>query len=212
MADVDPAVSKFFERHLSTWKNALARWHKKCGGKEKQKQKLKRDFPVADRRGPVSGFPDRNAAVSDATSFGYPSKTLADQQVESDIGQQAAKCKEVIEHIQKMMELLNNARTTGRFPSLRQYTVALRKQPKYITSIDREHKVARGEVVEVLEKKNDWLRIRTADAEGWIQQTELMPKLPMEMTSEAGGPAGTEIGAGGKGEVETGVRDTVGGY
>ena len=209
MAEVDREVSEFFKSHLSSWKNALARWHKKCEGKnEKEKVRLKRDFPVADRRGPVSSF-DRNAAVSDATPYGYPSKSLDDQKKESEIDKQAAKCKEVIKHIQKMMELLNNARTTGRFPSVRHVTISVRKKPSFISGIDREHKVDRGEVVEVLKKKGDWLQVKTADTEGWIHKTELMPTLPHEggdvTAPRSGGP-----GTAGDSDIETGVRDTVG--
>jgi len=38
MGDVDPDVAKFFEVQYSVWKNALSRWHKKCGGKIEERQ------------------------------------------------------------------------------------------------------------------------------------------------------------------------------
>ena len=211
MADVDPEVSEYFKRNLSSWKNALARWHKKCGGKlEEEKQRKKRSFPVADRSVNLSNFKDRNAAISDATPYGYPSKSVDDQKKDDEVGKQATKCKEKIQYIQKMIEHLNNARTTGRFPSLRNYTIAVRKKPSFITSIDREHKVDRGEVVEVSHKKGDWLQVKTADTQGWIHKNELMPDVPLETSSEAGVAIGP--GTASDGDVETGVRDTVGSY
>jgi hypothetical protein len=204
MGDVDPDVAKFFEVHYSIWKNALSHWHKKCGGKiEEHRQRQKKSYPVADRRSVLSGFKE-GATLSDATPYGYPSKSVDDQKKDDDVAKQAGKCKDTIAYIQKVMELLNNARTTGRFPSIRNLTIAVRKKPSFITSIDREHKVDRGGVVEAVQKKGDWLRVKTGDAEGWIHKTELIPDLPIEYSSKPGtGGAGVvninETGEGGRG-------------
>jgi hypothetical protein len=208
MADVDPKVEALFKRHLAIWKNALSRWIKKCKGVEEEHKErtLKRPL-VADRRSPISGFTGHEV-VSDATPLGYPSKTPADEVRDQLVQTHAENCKETLDRIRKTIEHLNNARTTGRFPSVANLEVSLRKQPKFITSIDRNHKIQRGEVVEVGQLKGDWMHVRVADAEGWIHKNDLMPKLPIETSSSGGGSKGTEIGP--EGEIETGVRDTVG--
>jgi len=205
MGDVDPDVAKFFEVQYSVWKNALSRWHKKCGGKiEEHKQRQKRSYPVADRRNVRSGFQE-GATLSDATLYGYPSKSVEDQTKDDDVAKQAGKCKDTIAHIQKVMELLNNARTTGRFPSIRNTSISLRSKPSFITNIERAHKVDRGGVIEAAEKKGDWLRVKSGDAEGWIHKTDLIPELPIEYSSAPGtggpksGSTRKEMGEGGRG-------------
>ena len=207
MAAVDPDVAKFFERHFSSWKNALARWHKKCGASlEKQKLQLKRDFPVADRRGPISGFRDPNAAVSDATPYGYPSKSLADQKTESEVEKRAAKCKETISRIQKMMERLNKARTTGIFQPTNQLEVKIRNKPTFLEETANKNKIERGDKIEVLTLQGDWMHVRGPDGtEGWVHTKDIMPKLPIEYSSEPGSGPGNrplnrnEVGEGGRG-------------
>jgi hypothetical protein len=180
MGDVDPQVAKFFELQYSGWKNALSRWHKRCGGKiDDDKERKKRSFPVADRRSSLSGFKD-GATLSDATPYGYPSKSVEDQKTDDQVAKQARGCKDTIAYIQKVMGLLNNARTTGRFPSMANVKLSVRKQPRFISAIDRDHSVSRGEVVEVTELKGDFLHIKTADVDGWIHKSELMPNMPIE--------------------------------
>ena len=210
MADVNPEVAAFFKNQLEGWKNALARWHKKCSGKmEENKKRMKPSFPVADRRGPMSEFKGRAAAVSDATPYGYPSKTVDEQKTDDAVAKQAANCKKTIEYIQKMMEFLNNARTTGRFPSIRHHTIAVRKKPNFLTVVDRSHNVDRGEVVEVLHKKGDWFQVKTADAEGWVHKTDLIPTMPIEADFSAPTVGRRDLD---DTWIETGVSDKAGAF
>lgn len=207
MAEIDPEVAAMFKRQLAVWKNALAKWTKKCKGAQQEQKERTRKRPLVSLRGSsLSGFKD-DKTLSDATPYGYPSKSPADEAKDQQVEKQAANCQKILDRIRKTIEHLNNARTTGKFSNLDNLKIGIRKQPKFITSIDRAHTITRGDVVEVEHLHGDWLQIRSGDAEGWIHKSELMPKLPIEFSSESGGPSapanGTFI------EEVGGARDTV---
>jgi len=205
---VDPEVAKLFSRHLRIWREALRRWTDKCKSvQEEYKKSRSRRHLVADRMRSAPSKFDPGAKLSDAMPLPVTGTRNADDEAATE--KRAKRCDEMLEHIRNTIANLNHARTTGEFPSLVQKKIALRKQPKFITPIDRKHEIERGDRVEVTRLQGEWLWVKTANAEGWLHRTYLLPKTPVDLTSESGLAGHGKVD---EHEVETGVRDTVGGF
>jgi hypothetical protein len=102
-------------------------------------------------------------------------------------------CSQTLRHIENVIRDLENARADGVWFNRDKLWFGLRTEPKFIgKGLGR---ILRGEKIQVREVKGDWLRVRNSSGvEGWVQKGEMLPGLPVELSSKAGtGPGSTEV-------------------
>jgi len=215
MPKVDPDVEKLFSRHLRVWNDALQRWETKCKPvRDEYKKSKRRRAPVADRSwGSSSLEPNRSwpspplagdRILTDAPDQAFPGITEADEAKDKEIERRAEKCDKTIDMIKRTIEQLNHARATGVFQNGRALMLAIREKPSFISSGAHKDKVERGDSIEVEELQGDWMHVKgPTGKEGWVHKSEIMPVLPVELSSKPGGSGGEWE------DEEGGARDTV---
>lgn len=195
MGKVDPDVVRGFELELKKAVEALKRWEKNCAQVRedyrnthsmtiseaiRDKEAAKKpgmelwDFPSVKRR-PLTG----SSKKKQLTAAGAKEMGLT-----GDIEARKKKCDETIDALRKTIERLNKSRTSGTV-AVKNPVVALHEKPKFVSKLVA--KVSRGEMLYILEKRANWLRVRTAgDVEGWVSRSDVGETLPVELTSGPG--------------------------
>jgi len=106
-----------------------------------------------------------------------------------------------LKEIESVVKILTEAIRSGILP-IRNLSVAVKKEMKFIAGV--LCKLSRGAKVTVLGFIGDWYQVKAPDdCTGWLHSAELMPALPVELSSAPG--SGTGSGAS-RDEVEIGGR------
>ena len=193
MGNVDPKVARSFETDLQNALAALKRWEEHCAEAQEDYKNTHQTTiseaikeSEAARGTQLSNFPSQKPKPRfDLTKRKPLTPAMAKEMgLTGGIEQRKKKCDETIEKLRKTIERLNNARTTGAV-TIQNLRVGIHDKPKFISKVIET--VSRGEMLLVLEKKNNWFRVRTAGGkEGWIARSDIGESLPVELTSAPG--------------------------
>jgi hypothetical protein len=107
-------------------------------------------------------------------------------------------------YLEKVIGEFVRARTTGKWTNTHHLEIPVHSKRAFISSLLA--RVHRGESVEVLQIDKGWFRLRAENGiEGWAHTANVLPKLPVELSSRPGGSGGM-IDASHRKEIETGGR------